>query len=155
MIQPPIKEITLPVSLTKAKEALGTLNLHFNKYSVKSKDEFLNTYQFVMLVLLKTYVVEVSLSKVSDNETKMNITSRPSIGAIDTPTEIRKCNEIITNTLSRVSEILQGRALPKQPKTTEEIVKEINDNPLPKSKVIRNRIILLGIVVIILYFILR
>ncbi len=148
---PPVKDITLPVSLIRAKEAIGTLHQHFNKYTVKNKDEYLNTYCFLMLVLLQTYDVEITLSKISDEETKLNITARPSIGAIDNGTEVRKCNEIITNTLGRISEILQGRVLPKQPKTTEEICaaqdKWQNENP-KKSKTL----VIVGIVAMVSFW---
>lgn len=104
----PKKNITVDFNIDFVKSRLIFIpNSKDSKYSLTSKNEILNHFVFEATEFLSLGVyIDITLSKLSDTQTSIEIEVRRKVGAFDQSHEVTKANDHIAKILELLSKCL-------------------------------------------------
>jgi hypothetical protein len=105
VIPNPKKTLEIDFSLNQIKNSIEYITFKNSKYKLFQKNDVINQYSFQGMEFLSLGVyIDINLTTVNENKTKIDIEVRRTMGAFDKPSEINKANDHIQNITKYISE---------------------------------------------------
>ena len=105
VIPNPKKTIEIDFSIDLIKSKIDFIPYKNSKYKLYQKNEVINHYSFHGMEFLSLGVyIDIHLSSVNENRTKIDIEVRRTLGSFDNSSEVTKANDHLQNFLKLISE---------------------------------------------------
>jgi hypothetical protein len=105
VIPNPKKTIEIDFSIDQLKNSIEYITYKNSKYKLFQKNDVINQYSFQGMEFLSLGVyIDINLTSLNENKTRIDIEVRRTIGAFDKPTEINKANDHIQNITKFIGE---------------------------------------------------
>jgi hypothetical protein len=112
VIPNPKKTLEIDFSIEQIKGSIEYIPYKNNKYKFYQKNEVINLYSFHGKEFLSLGVyIDINLTSVNENRTKIDIEVRRTFGSFDKSSEVTQANDHLQNILKLISECL---VLPKE-----------------------------------------
>lgn len=127
VIPNPKKTIEIDFSLDQIKGSIEFIPFKNSKYKLFQKNEVINHYSFHGMEFFSLGVyIDIHLSSINENRTKIDIEVRRTLGSFDKSSEVTKANDHLQNMLKLISECV---VMPN-----EELLKLKESNEAAKSE---------------------
>lgn len=105
------RDYTLNYSIDKIKESIEIVcNNSTGSFQIKSKNEAFNSYSFSFVKMLSVLPVNIQLIKISDEQTRIDLSATPGQSLSRTPTFT---NGMLDTFLDLVSKVITGQIIYK------------------------------------------
>jgi len=105
VIPNPKKTIEIDFSIDQLKNSIEYITYKNSKYKLFQKNDIINQYSFQGMEFLSLgFYIDINLTSLNENKTRIDIEVRRTIGAFDKPTEINKANDHIQNITKYIGE---------------------------------------------------